>query len=92
MRSRELTKQQKELEGLFNRTSAACGSDIEMMSHWAKYLCVRSAGFIENAISEIYSEFGTNAAQEPVANYATTTLSKIQNPKTQKFIDTASHH
>lgn len=60
-----------------------------MLSHWAKYLCVLCAGFIENALKEIYGEFARGAASKPVADYLNSILSKIQNPKTSKFLETA---
>ena len=60
-----------------------------MRSHWAKYLCVLCAGFLENAITEVYGEFVRGAASKPVADYAVSVLSKIQNPNAQKFFETA---
>lgn len=89
MRNRELSRQLQRLNFLFNQTAIASGSNREIQSHWAKYLCVLSAGFIENAISEIYSDFVKDTTPEPVANYTTKVLAKIQNPKTAKFIETA---
>jgi hypothetical protein len=61
-----------------------------MQAHWAKYLCILSAGFIENALSEIYISFTRNAASEPVANFTSSVLTKIQNPKCSKFIEIAA--
>lgn len=89
MKNRELSRQLQRLETLFKRTNDAAGDDIEIRSHWAKYLCVLSAGFIENALGEIYSDFVKRAASEPVAHYSIQTLLRIQNPKTTKFIETA---
>ena len=89
MRNPNLSSQLQRLKGLFDKTGAACGSDFEMRSHWAKYLCVLCAGFLENAISEIYGEFAGRAASKPVANYAVSILSKIQNPNMHRFIETA---
>lgn len=89
MQSRNLSTQLQRLRELFNKANVACGSDIEMRSHWAKYLCVLCSGFLENAISEIYGDFVRGAASKPVANYADSILSKIQNPKASKFIETA---
>jgi len=60
-----------------------------MRSHWAKYLCILSAGFLENAIEEVYGDFVRGAASKPVADYATSVLSKIQNPNIPRFIGTA---
>ena len=57
------------IDDLFKKTKVAVGDNIEMQSHWAKYLCILSAGFLETALSEIYIEFSKTAASEPVANY-----------------------
>ena len=89
MQDRELIRQFQALDSLFQKIPIACGGDIEMMSHWAKYLCVLSAGFIENALKEIYGSFIKGAASEPVAQFANSALFRIQNPKTYIFIKTA---
>ncbi len=60
-----------------------------MRSHWAKYLCILSAGFLENAIEEVYGDFVRVAASKPVADYATSVLSRIQNPNATRFIEVA---
>jgi hypothetical protein len=89
MRNPELNRQFQRLNDLFKKTALASGGDIEIQSHWAKYLCVLSAGFLENAIREIYTNFVRRASSEPVANYAISIISKIQNPKTIRFIEIA---
>lgn len=58
-----------------------------MLSHWAKYLCVLVAGFLENAVAQVYIEFVQRAASEPVKNYAISRLRTIQNPKTGRFLE-----
>ena len=57
-----------------------------MQSHWAKYLCVLAAGFLENALVELYSDFCRRAASPPVSNFSATALGRIQNPKSQAFL------
>src|SRR5437763_6710945 len=89
MRNPSLSSQLQRLNEVFNKVNAACGSDFEMRSHWAKYLCILCAGILENAISESYGEFVRKASIKPIANYAIATLSKIQNPNAQKFCETA---
>ena len=89
MENHELSRQLQRLDNLFTRTNDAVGDDIEIRSHWAKYLCVLCAGFIENALSEVFGDFVKRAASEPVAKYAIQSLSRVQNPKTAKFIETA---
>ncbi len=90
MISFELNKQYQKLDYLFKKVSDASDSDIEMMSHWAKYLCVLSAGFIENALREVYSDFVKNASSKPVAQFTNSVISKVRNPKTQKFVEVAN--
>ncbi len=89
MDNRNLKIQLQRLNTLLAKVNVACGTDIEMQSHWAKYICVLCAGFLENAVYEIYGEFVRNAASKPVADYSESILSKIQNPKTDKFVDIA---
>lgn len=90
MKNSELSRQVQRIENLFRRTSQAANNDIEIQSHWAKYLCILCAGFLENAITEVYSGYVRGKAAPPVANYAISSLERIQNPKTQKFLDVAA--
>jgi hypothetical protein len=89
MHNRELSSQLQKLRELFNKTNAACRNDFEMRSHWAKYLCVMSAGFLENSLKVIYGDFVRGAASKPAADYANSMLARIQNPNTTIFIETA---
>ena len=90
MRNKELFRQIQRLKSLINRSQEACGDNIEMQSHWAKYACVISAGVIENAIKEIYIEYAQKMVSKPIANYVSSQLGQIRNPKTQKFLDVAA--
>ncbi len=56
MRNRNINLQLQQLNSLFRNTSSASSGNIELQAHWAKYLCVLSAGLIENALSEIYTK------------------------------------
>jgi len=89
MRNRELGKQLQRLQSLIQRTRQASAEDFEIQAHWGKYLCVLVAGFLENALTEVYTDFAKGASSGPVANFAAATLSKIQNPKSQKFLEIA---
>ena len=89
MKNAELNRQAKRIQELFTRTSAAVGTDDELRAHWAKYLCVLSAGLLENAIRVLYSDFVSNASSSPVANYANGHLGKVRNPKPTKFLEIA---
>ena len=87
----ELRKQHDRLQALIKKTALIGQSDMEIQSHWAKYICVLSAGFLENALHEIYSQYCANQSHTNVARYARTSLDRISNPKTGRFLDVAGN-
>ena len=89
MKNREISRQVQRLKALLKRVDEASGGNVELQSHWARYACVLAAGLIENALAEVYSAFVKGAAQAPVAAFATHALGAIQNPKTERFLQTA---
>ena len=89
MRSRELSRQFQQIKDLIKSTNTSTGDNLELQGHWGKYLCILSAGFLENAISEIYIEFSDKCSSPPIASFSRKHLERINNPKSQKFIDTA---
>lgn len=90
MESYELNKQHNQIKLLIKQTTLSTDSNIELQGHWGKYICILVAGFLENAIGEVYVNFVSMAASPQVEQYATDTLRRIQNPKSGKFIETAS--
>ena len=89
MHSRKLHARLQRLNALIEKTTPASGDDLELQSHWGRYLCVLVAGFMENAIGEVYAEFAHKGGNELVANFVSIHVLKIQNPKAQRFIETA---
>lgn len=89
MENQELTRQLQKLRLLIRRTAEASSQDLELQAHWGRYLCVLVAGFLENALVEVYTDFVNNAASEPVASFAGSVLARIQNPNVQRFLETA---
>lgn len=89
MRNRELTRQLDSLKSLLAVTDTATGGNIELVGHWGRYLCVLTAGFLENALREVYGEFVRNAASPQVARFAARKLENISNPKAGRFVETA---
>ena len=89
MHNLELIKQLRRLESLVEKTNYASANDFELQSHWGRYVCVLISGFLENALSEIYTEYVQKAASPPVANFTVSILSRIQNPRASRFIETA---
>src|SRR5208283_2986316 len=88
MKNSEISRQIQYLEALMKK-AAASTTDVELLSHWARYFCVLTAGLIENALKEIYSEYVARVASSPVGSYARSRLASLQNPNADKFVDIA---
>lgn len=60
--------------------------DDEIRSHLAKYLCVLSSGFIENAIYHTFSDIAKRSCPPSVVlTYTKGQLYKLQNTNTEKI-------
>ena len=88
MRNRDLSRELSRLNDLIKRTTFAT-EDIELQGHWGRYLCVVAAGFVENGLQTIYSDYAVNSASGPVARYVNSRLESVYNPNAQRFIDVA---
>jgi hypothetical protein len=84
MKNGEISRQIQSLEALIKK-AAASTKDVELLSHWARYLCVRTAGLVEKGIQEIYTEFVERTSAPQAANYARSRLKTIQNPNASKI-------
>ena len=88
MKNQEAFRYKQQLDTLFGKI-ADVGDDLEMQSHWSKYLCIRVSGFLEVSIRSIYTEYCKNKSAPFVANYIEKKLSNFQNPTMQKISDLA---
>ena len=84
MKNGEISRQIQSLRALMKKAVAST-TDVELLSHWARYFCVRAAGVLENGVVEIYSEFVVRTTSRQAANYATSRLRTIQNPNAEKI-------
>lgn len=89
MHSRELNRQVQRLKALIDQADQASHESLELHGHWARYTCILVAGFLENAIAEVYSEFAKRQCSARVARYVSARVSRIQNPKSYRFIEVA---
>lgn len=90
MRNLQLQRQLQRIQSLIIRTDDACKGQFDLQAHWGRYICVMISGFLENAIGLVYSDFVYKTSQRPTATYASSTLLRIQNPNSDRFIKTAS--
>ena len=89
MRNSDIARQIRSLRDLVRRADQACGGDIEMQSHWARYLCVLSAGLIENSVKASYTDYARRTVSAPVARYVGAALARVRNPRTETILDLA---
>lgn len=89
MFSRTLASQKQRLDWLFLEASRLPYDQTELQAHWARYLCVLVAGFLENALSDVYSRYAKASSNPYVSNYVEGVLNRVQNPKCAKFLETA---
>lgn len=82
----EIFAQRQRIEYLFSCTSNF-NADPETLSHWAKYLCVLTSGYLENAVQHYFSEFSKIKAHPYVSNYVTHNLEDFMNPKMAKILN-----
>ena len=75
------------MKNLFGKIKDLPDDDIELKAHWAKYLCVLSAGFIENSLVEVFYAYCTKTANGKVASFTRKALFQIHNPNTEKLIE-----
>ncbi len=82
----EIVAQRQRIENLFSYASNF-NADPETLSHWAKYLCVLTSGYLEKAIQHYFSEFSRIKAHPCISNYVTHNLVYFINPNIEKMLN-----
>jgi len=94
MKNPELQKQLTAIKSLIADTSSARVSgevdNFELQGHWARYLCILSAGFIENAVKELYIDYARRTVSGPIARFVESRLGGLRNPKSETILVIAS--
>ena len=85
MKNRTAVQAKDRLDDLFDKVDEFSG-DLELQSHWARYLCVRVSGFIEIAVRAILVEYAGKQSAPPVANYIERQLNRFQNPNMEQLL------
>lgn len=87
MRNIELVRYNQKLDTLFNKKAQEVSGDLEVQSHWARYLCVLVCGFLETAVRTTYGEYASNKAHRNVSKYVTTKLDLFRSPSMGNIIE-----
>jgi hypothetical protein len=88
MTNREVVRAQQRLDHLFGQTRLV-SDDIEIQSHWARYLCVVVSGFLESSVRSLYASYGRRRSSPQIAKFVDSQLKFFQNPKTEKILELA---
>jgi hypothetical protein len=90
MKHPELVRQHAVLRSLIKRAGHDPSTrDLEMLAHWGRYLCVLTAGFVENTVRFIYGAHVVKTSSPQTARYAVRKIEEIQNPKASRLIEIA---
>ena len=85
MQNEKLLTQLRDID--FIRSNCAIAdTNIECQAHWGRYLCVMVAGFLENALYEVYRDYLDKT------NRASVKVPRNQNPKSDDFVDRAGSY
>jgi hypothetical protein len=74
------------LDALFAKIGALPEDDLELRSHWARYLCVLASGYLEVATREILVEVARAQGAPVLVRFVAERLADFQNPKMEKIL------
>lgn len=80
----EITRQTQRLDDLFQKAKTL--PDLELQSHWSRYLCVLVSGFLENSVRLTYTEYARTRAEPFVSDFVESRLRKFQNPNMEAIL------
>jgi hypothetical protein len=82
----EVARQRQQLDATFKRASGLEG-DAELLSDFARYLCILVSGFLEQAVIELLIEYVRTHSDSRVQQHIEQRLRQLTNLKTQRLID-----
>jgi hypothetical protein len=60
-------------------------TDDEIKSHYSRYLCVLTSGYLEESIKIIFRIYISSRTHPTISNYVISSISKLTNLKTEKI-------
>ena len=85
MNNPEIIANKDRLDFLFLKIGVL-SEDLELQSHWARYLCVLTSGFLEKSIASIFKEYSKRRSPPPIFNFIEKKTSRFQNANTEKIL------
>jgi len=88
MKNAIIVSNKNSLDSLFAKVNIFT-TEIELLSHWARYLCVLVNGFIEVSMREISFDYAINSrSSKPIANFVRARIRGMQNWNMDKILIT----
>jgi RiboL-PSP-HEPN len=82
----EANRLRNRLKAVFDRAKSLRDADAEILSDYARNLCVLVSGFVETAVAELAIEHCRNRANPSVVRYTSVQLGRIQNMNSTKLL------
>jgi hypothetical protein len=86
----EASRLRSRLKAVFGRARSLGDVDAEILSDYARYLCVLVSGFVETAIEELAIEHCRIRSSPTVHRYTSSQLARIQNLNATKLLQLIS--
>jgi|SRR3954468_5239937 hypothetical protein len=80
----EVARRKQRLTSLFKTID---GTDLsgELISHYSRYLCILTSGFVEQSVKELVTEYCRKRSSEPIQRYVGSQLKKLRNIDSEKL-------
>ncbi len=82
----EVRRRKQRLDAIFKRV-AGVGTDLELQSDFARYLCILVSGYLENAASELVLEHARKTGSPSLQRFVDQRTKKFTNAKSQKLVN-----
>ena len=83
----EIVQHKNRIDHVFSQVGALPPNDIELRSHWARYLCVLVSGFIEKSVHGLLVDVASKQSSPTVARFVRNKVTDLQNPKMEKILE-----
>lgn len=86
MNSSRVASLRRRLDDTFRRVSSIQTADVEVLSDFARYLCVLVSGYLETVVAELALEHCRHHCSPTVLAYVDSQLQRFQNPNAERVL------
>ncbi len=82
----DLARERSRIDNIFALTSKL-NYDEELVSHWARYLCVLTSGMLEQSLRIMLSDYATRHANDEVARHSHKHVQRLTNLNNERLCE-----